>query len=649
MKEWFTPSEIAALALPETPATIRGVNIVAQREDWKHKINAAGKGLARKRSGRGGGWEYHYSVLPSMAQTRLVRDHKRANPDPKNNPKDQAPASEVWSFFERLPDRTKAKAQERLGVLEAVEALRLGGLPKDQAVFEVSRQRGVGTSTIYNWFKLVDGNARSDWLAYLAPRHAGRSAQVECDPRAWEALKADYLRDAQPSFSTCYDRLKLIAEANGWPIPSARTLERRLEREIPKPVMVLQREGSEALMRMLPPQERDRTGFHALQAVNVDGHKWDVFVKWPDGTIDRPMMAAIQDLYSNKCLAWRVDRSENSDLIRLTFADVFREFGIPEMAWLDNGRGFAAKCISGGTPNRYRFKVKADEPSGILTTLGINIHWTRPYSGQSKPIERMFRDLCDSIAKHPAFQGAYTGNKPEAKPESYASRAIPLADFLAVVEQGIRMHNAKPNRNTRVCDRVKSFDQAFDESYAEALIRKAAPEALRMCLLAAESVRADRESGAVRLLNNRYWAEFLQEHRGEKLTLRFDPEDLHSGVHVHRLDGAFVGYAECIEAVGFADTQAARKRARAASTFRRATREAAEAELQLSTADMAALLPEFDEPETIATKTIRLVNGGAALAALTPAAQTVANEDADEEFSRSFRAGLKIVEGGRDG
>lgn len=644
MKQWFTPSEIATRALPETPATIRGVNAVAKREGWQARINQAGDPLARRRKAQGGGWEYHYSLLPSLAQARLVRDHRRANPDAGTPAKDPAAASEVWSFYEQLPDKRKAKARERLDVLEAVDALRLGGLSKDQAVFEVSRQRGIGTSTVYNWFKLVDGKTRTDWLAHLAPRHAGRKVEVECDPRAWEVLKTDYLRDAQPPFSTCYDRLKLIAEEQGWKIPSARTLERKLDREIPKPVTVLLREGSEALMRMLPPQERDRTNFHALQAVNVDGHKWDVFVRWPDGTVDRPMMAAIQDLYSNKCLAWRVDRSENSNLIRLTFADVFREYGIPEMTWLDNGRGFAAKCISGGTPNRYRFKVKADEPSGVLTTLGIRIHWTRPYSGQSKPIERMFRDLCDSIAKHPAFEGAYTGNSPDAKPESYGKRAIPLADFLAVVEQGIRMHNAKPNRNTRVCGRVKSFDQAFDESYANALIRKASPEHLRMCLLAAESVSADRESGSVRLLGNRYWAECLQAHRGEKLTLRFDPDNLHGGVHVHRLDGSFVGFAECLEAVGFADAEEARKRARMASKFRRATREAAEIERQLSTQDMLKLLPEFDEPETMATKTIRLVTGNNALAADADDATDAAMDG--DEFSQSFRAGLKIVEGG---
>ena len=28
---------------------------------------------------------------------------------------------------------------------------------------------------------------------------------------------------------------------------------------------------------------------HALEHVNIDGHKWDVFVRWPDGTVGRPV------------------------------------------------------------------------------------------------------------------------------------------------------------------------------------------------------------------------------------------------------------------------------------------------------------------------------------------------------------------------
>lgn len=682
MKKWFTPAELASKNLPDVPTTEQGVRLLAKRAGWQDCRNMAGSALARRRKGRGGGWEYHYAVLPQRAQERLVaRDtaQKLAAEQEQSGAKnghDTRSSRVDWPWYDRLPERWKKVAGRRKAILDAVDALARGGILVNQAVHEVGRQNKVGASTIYQWRDLVAGLDSADWLPALAPRYTGRTASVECDPRAWEFIKRDYLRKSQPSFESCYQRLQSAAQEHGWTVPSSRTLYRRIEREIPKALVVLERKGEEALKRMFPSQERDRTMFHALEAVNADGHKWDVFVRWPDGTVGRPVMVAIQDLYSNKILARRYDRSENADSVRLAFGDVFRNYGIPDHAWLDNGRGFASKWITGGTPNRYRFKVKPEEPSGILTALGVEVHWTRPYSGQSKPIERAFRDFCDAIAKHPAFEGAYTGNKPDAKPENYGSRAIPFDEFVRIVDENLLRHNAREKRNTRVCRRQLSFDQAFEQSYAHAAIRKAVPEQLRMCLLAAESVRADRESGAVQLLGNRYWGEVLHGHRGEPLTLRFDPDALHDGVDVYRLDGSYVGFAECLEAAGFADTQAAREHARKLGAFKKATREAAKLELQMSIDEVARLLPKPEEPTTPDTKVVRPMFGfggerAAAMASVAAIGQEwteaiyqllpEVNEDGvDEaiaaagggmtkaEYEQAFSRGLSLIEGGRE-
>src|SRR5690606_38912620 len=142
--------------------------------------------------------------------------------------------------------------------------------------------------------------------------------------------------------------------------------------------------------------------------------------------------------------------------------------------------------------------------TGLLTSLGIRIHWALPFRGQSKPIERGFRDLCDTIAKHPAMEGAYTGNSPTAKPENYGSRAVPMERFVEIVAAGIAAHNARLGRRTETAH-GRSFDETFAESYAAAPIGKALPEQLRMAPLAAEQVRGDRRTGEVKLCGNRYW------------------------------------------------------------------------------------------------------------------------------------------------
>ena len=142
---------------------------------------------------------------------------------------------------------------------------------------------------------------------------------------------------------------------------------------VPRSVLVLAREGTEALDRTFPAQERDRSMFHALEGVNADGHKFDVFVRWPDGTIARPIMVGVQDLYSGKILGYRVAETESADLVRMSFRDAVERYGIPRKAWLDNGRGFASKMITGGVANRFRFKVKQEDPIGVLVSMGTEI------------------------------------------------------------------------------------------------------------------------------------------------------------------------------------------------------------------------------------------------------------------------------------
>src|SRR3546814_2966550 len=87
-----------------------------------------------------------------------------------------------------------------------------------------------------------------------------------------------------------------------------------------------------------------------------------------------------------------------------------------------------------------------------------------------------FRYLCDAVAKHPAFEGAYTGNRPDAKPENYGSKAVDLDTFLRVWNEGMAAHNARLGRRTEMAMGRLSFDQVFDESYARSPIGKATEE-----------------------------------------------------------------------------------------------------------------------------------------------------------------------------
>lgn len=633
-REWFSAAELAELALPALPGTKRGIQDFAEQKEWRRPEWQGTRWRARQ--GRGGGIEYHYSLLPSAAQARLALMFAPPAQTPaRDAAKAALTAAEMWEWFERLPAARQQKARDRLAALDAVEAMQRGGVGKVVAAMQIAAARKVTLASLYNWEKLVHGIPREDWLPYLAPRHAGSTSTADCTPEAWEALKGDYLRPEKPNFSDCYRRLQAMAAAQGWTIPSERTLQRRMD-ALPAPVRILAREGEEALKRLYPAQERDRGVFHALEAVNADGHKWDVFVRWPDGTEGRAQMIAFQDIYSGKILSWRVDRSENADAFRLAFGDLVEEWGIPDHVFLDNTRAAANKWMTGGVGTRFRFKVKPEDPAGIFNLLGVQVHWTRPYSGQSKPIERAFRDFAQGLAKHPAFAGAYAGNSTSNKPSNYGEKSVPLETFLEVLAAGIAEHNARLGRQGGVC-RGRSFDQVFAESYAQAPIRKATAAQRRLWLLAAEAVTV-RQDGSVHLLGNRYWAEFLPGLIGHKVTLRFDPEALHEPLHVYRLDGAYCGAAECVEAAGFADTEAARRHGQARKRWLRAQKEMLDAERTMDIRDVAALLAKATPEAPPAPAEARLVRPVFGNTALKPKAQPELEEELPPELQRQVAA-----------
>jgi hypothetical protein len=208
--------------------------------------------------------------------------------------------------------------------------------------------------------------------------------------------------------------------------------------------------------------------------------------------------------------------------------------------------------------------------------------------------------MCDAIAKDPRFDGAWTGNKPDAKPEDYGSRAVPFEDFLAVVAEGIEEHNLRQGRRSEVAY-GRSFAEVFAESYERAPIRKATEAQRRLWLLGAEGLRADSRTGTVRLMGNEYWSDWMHEVAGQKIVARFDPADLHAGIHVYASDNRYLGAAECRQKAGFLSVEDARAHAKARGNWLKAERAALKAHRKLSArelgVDLDAVAPVEAAPD----------------------------------------------------
>jgi len=648
MKEWFTLSELAEAKLPDMPWTVKGYDKYVMRNGWR--VHSA---KVRKIGGRegGGGFEYHLSLLPGPARQKLAFLH--ASPV---NPEGDRSAL-LWRKYEALTDAQKAVCKRRFDIITDVEEMKKSGIKALAAVKHVARKADLAVSTVYQWLELVEGHARQDWLAALAPSSSPIADGVVAKltpvhPDAWDVLVSDYLRAEGPAFAACYRRMKEVAKKKGWaPIPPERTLLRRMDIVVPKAVQVLARKGKEEAKKLIPSQRRSVAHLHAMQMVNTDGHKLDLHVSFPGREKwGRVFLMAIQDIYSRKILSWVLSEAETWEAVRTTIGNMVETHGIPDRIYMDNGKAFASKMISGQAKRRNRFKITEDEVAGLLKTLGIDARFVNPYSGQSKPIERGWGDLAENISKHPAMAGCYTGRSTQHKPENYGKRAVPIDELERHVAMCVEEHNARTGRKTETA-KGQSFDAVFAASVADMAnpyVRHASPSQRSLWMLAAANVTARKPEGAIHLFDNRYFHPALNNWIGKKLTVRFDPSNLHGSIKVYAPDGRLLCDAECIDKTGFDCAAAAREIARARATKKKDQATALKSAKRHSDLQLKELMGRNDAREAARAKpdrsaVTRLITRSPVATKVTHLPEITVDE---HQYEDAFSRGLARVAGG---
>lgn len=563
---WY--SAMALTCVPGLPTDRSALIKMAKREGW----------VNRPRAGRGGGREYAFTSLPATTQAALLMRERgslqalrmqgaveqlvqaRHTPD--------ALASARMAF-ENASQARKDEANARLHAVLGIDALVATGATLMQARALVAAQlqqqamKGASVATLARWQAMVNGSPRADWVALLLPAYVGRTAEAPCEPQAWEWYKSYWLTRRQPTHAETYRRLQEIAQANGWAIPTAKTLQRRIEREIDPHVATLLREGPEAAAHRTPVQQRDRSMFGAGQAVNGDGLKFDkLWVKFEDGEILNTATAWFwQDLRTNRVLAWRLGKTENTDLFRLATYDLTGVCA-PEHVWIDNTTVAANKEMTAGAKGRHRHKAKAADGLGLLLMLGMDPHFTNPdkETGNpgAKPVERAFGvgGLHSEIAHNPQLI-----NRGFNK-----ATAITVDELRQIVAFEVQRFNARTERRTAECRGVLSFDQAWEAAVSERPPRVLADSQRRMLLMSREAVRVDRDHATVWIKagrsqydKNRYWCEALARHAGRELVAHFDPENLSAGIHLYSLDGRYLFQADHLPGRAYNDREAGRE------------------------------------------------------------------------------------------
>jgi putative transposase len=533
-----------------------------------------------------------------------------------------AALEESW---EGAADKSRARAERNLRYVVEVEEITRGNAACNErklrrACRDVAERYPVGWYSIFRSCIKVKGRPSQLWAFLLLDKNHGRSRHEY--GRDWDRyFRSYYLVRTAPAASVCRDfACKSITKMDvdaarraGIRVPTAKALHDRLRSELSEEAILLARCGADAVAARHY-QERDYSSLCAGEGLSGDGHKFNFWVKWSDGYVGRPVIFAFQCLYTNAVTGWRVDRTENQDVVRLAAADAFRK-GLPRTIFIDNGRAGASKWLTGGVGpgRRFRFQVRVEDAIGVFRLLGIDIRFTEPYAGRSKKIERFWGDFESRLRARPEFRFAYAGNGKDEPAENAADHAIPLELFIRVVGEEIAAYNAR-GHDTPIL-KGASCNEVWDRSVASpgAVLRKATESQLRLLLLAAQKVRVHVKDSCIHMFGNRYEVTedpaAVENGRriisGTDVVVRFDPERLHDDLCLYDREGHFLGTAKCVSPTGFADHAAARETARLNKVRKRHLRGELEAQDLIDRIALGGTLPQIESPAPAAAKVVR--------------------------------------------
>jgi hypothetical protein len=404
--------------------------------------------------------------------------------------------------------------------------------------------------TLYRWHERYRRDGDTGLIDQRWCGNAGGPSEKITDPFLAEVERL-YLDLNKPSMQLCYDRAEAEAWRHGWTVPSYATARRHVKK-IPLAILHKLR-GGEKLFNDLSASyiERDYSTLQSNELWCGDHHQFDVIVR-DGGKHVRPWLTAWQDLRSRKIVGWEIfGHDPNTDTILSAFRRGARECGVPKAIYVDHGKDYSSYALNGCTKaqrRRRRFKVPLEDHqgAGVFHQLQVEVRHCEPYHGQSKPIERLFRTLCERFSKQ--FQ-TYCGNKPSEKPEGLAERldkglAPGLSAFVAKFNEWLTSdYHARPHEGDSMDG--KTPDQVF----AECLVSKrtATDEQLDLFMQkCSRPVKVGRNGVRCGDLNYGQRSAALWDLTGQSVVIRSDSNDA-SSVTVWTLDDQFICRAECNE------------------------------------------------------------------------------------------------------
>ncbi|QLH52022.1 MAG: hypothetical protein HWD57_21275 [Candidatus Accumulibacter cognatus] len=517
-------------------------------------------------------WQIPISSLPLAAQRKLKAELDAARaarlaavgiviPPPESRHLQPAEYTVVWEAYERSGATHKRHAERAFKVMVAFNDLVDSGRSMGEAEKAVASSFGVSRATLYRYRDAIKGHPRMHWLPFLSPRYKGGRPCAPFTKEAYAYILGKYLNTSETKLTVVLEAARALAPSMGWEIPSYDAVRDRLRQE-PKWLDTVGRKGPKALERSYPAIERDYSNLRLHEYWESDGRRADVLCIWPDGTLARPFIIIFREVRSRLVLGVKGYLNPSAAGVLAVFGQAMERTGVaPDYVKIDNGREYAAKSVTGGQDNRYRFKIVPGEQPGIMTRVGTKADWSPPGRGQDKTLESGWNFVADRCDKAPEFEGAYCGRNTVAKPEGFdRSKAIPIAVYAEKLAAVLEYFNNQ-HRHTGSGMNGRTPMEVYQELSAQTVRPAVDPAHVRLCKMGVAYIKPSATDSTYSLTIPgygvcRYWSEKIagltRECLSRKHTVYYDLEAPEKPVSIY--DGHnWLGDAASLDTVPFND------------------------------------------------------------------------------------------------
>ena len=458
--------------------------------------------------------------------------------------------TEIQTYSD-APEWAKVQADKYITILKTSNNLH--GLELHNFINNWNKENP-NTPTSYPSVLRMRHRYAKEGISGLLAKYGNNGARTTVADDHYDYFKNLYLKEGAPSAKSCWlitlGYAMKADSVNKSEFPSYMSFLRRLQREIPEQAIYLARKGESAWNRKYGKYiERDYSNITCGKVWVSDHAQIDVACMSDDGRVVFPWVTAWRDYKSGKWLGWILQCGHpNSDLIFQSFYYAAEEYGLPEDVIIDNGKDYRSKDFAGG-----RKKIKIDthraKTTSMLDELNVNVNFALPYNAQTKPIERDFKKIKESLCVH--LKGYRGGNIVE-RPEKLANeinegKILPFEKFKAIFDDFIiNAFNKMPSngKNHNGLSPNELFNQEFKEKITTS------SEALKLfCMRTSKDFTIGRNGIKDSQLGITYWADWMMSHTGLKVYLRRDPQNYKEAWAFRADNEEFVGIVTAVRAV----------------------------------------------------------------------------------------------------